>query len=839
MLKLMLLLSIWIQTSHCLVIVRDAPVVDSMALDDDHNVPRFKHYQRDQSEAEIAALYNSWDGLKPAETRFGDVFSSKYQFLDKVDVFYGTLGGHMFPGTAVPFGMCRMGVDVINSKRGDAYSGFQPDGSIVGISMLHESGTGGAPTYGAVSQLPMIASGSNAVDVTQQISFQRKVPDVAHVGYYKVELSNNISVEFSSKERSGLYEYTFPTLQGDDKPIIMVNVSQHLHSFGRPWWTQNFKSGHITASSDLKSYRGKVTIDGGWTDKGEWTVSFYGEFSKRARRVTSFRNGRKIPFLRRMNSLTDGSDLGLLFEFDQDTTLLQSHVGISFKKNEGVKAAKQNSLNDYPEGSRFNLTWSVESSLEAWNKQLFQKVEVNTDDEDPLIVSKLYNSLYGTHLMPSNKSGEDAPWETGEPYYDDWFTIWDTFRCLHPLINIVSQDHGAAMVRSLIDIWEKEGFMPDGRSGDRSGRTQGGSNSDIVLADAFIKNVKEGIDWEKGFQAMSTNAEVEPPYIEDPMARDSTNKFGRGALKEWLQLGYVTRKYSRSVTRTMEYSYNDFALYIVAKGLGKTELAQRYLQRSKNWRNIWNPEAVSANTKYNYKGFVQPKNTDGTFATERYDPFSCFGCYWADDEYEGKPVEYGWTVPFDMQELQKYIGSDAMFEKRLDDMYALHGHENLVNIGNEPSFLTPYLYAYINRQDKTSELVDWIVNTKFKTGPGGLPGNSDAGAMQAWLTFALMGFYPIAGTDMYLLTSPKLNYLKLKNMPNVPEVEIVAHNLYSDDHTRNIFIQKVVINGQELSRNWFRHSDLFEKGGKIEYFMSETALNWDTGKESPPKEFNV
>lgn len=834
--KLTLFLAIWVPISFCFVILEDEFLY--LHKNGICNKPQF-HYEADNSEEEFAVFYNNWDGLQLPETRFGDQFTSKYSFLKWVDVFYGTLGGHMFSGTAVPFGMCKMGVDVINSKKGDAYSGFQPDGEVVGVSLLHESGTGGAPTYGVVSQLPMIASSASSVDVTRQISFKRKSPDVAHIGYYKVELDNGVDIEFSSKDRSGLYEYTFPELKDNGKPIIMVNVSQHLHSFGRPWWTQNFRSGQIKVSSDLKSYQGKVTINGGWTDPGEWTVSFFGKFDKPARKVATFRNGRTLPFLRRMQSYSGESDIGVLFEFDEDTTVLKSHVGISFNKNEGVKVAAQNLLDDYPEDSQFDLTWSVASALESWNDKLFKKFEMNVNEEDPLIISKLYNSLYGTHLMPTNKSGAEAPWDNGEPYYDDWFTLWDTFRCLHPLINIISQDHGAEMVRSLIDIWEVEGFMPDGRSGDRSGRTQGGSNSDIMLADAFIKNVHQGIDWEKGFQAMYTNAEVEPPYIEDPMANDSTNKFGRGALKEWLELGYITRNYSRSVTRTMEYSYNDFALYIVAKGLGKKDLAKTYLERSKNWRNIWNPNAKSVNIHYDYTGFVQPRNSDGTFAQHRYDPFTCFGCYWRDDEYEGKPVEYGWSVPFDMKTLLEYIGSKAMFEKRLDDMYAFCGHENVVDIGNEPSFLTPYLYAYINRQDKTSALVDWIINTKFKTGPRGLPGNSDAGAMQAWLTFALLGFYPVAGTDIYLLTSPKVNYLKLKSMPNVPDIEIFAHNLYSEFGVRNNFIEKVVINDKELDKNWFRHSELFEHGGTIEYYMSEKPLDWDSDKECPPQEFSV
>lgn len=539
-----------------------------------------------------------------------------------------------------------------------------------------------------------------------------------------------------------------------------------------------------------------------------------------------------------MYSSSGRSNIGMFFEFDDDVTVLKSHVGISFNKEAGKEVAKINLINNYPKYHQFDLDWSIKNSLKSWNDKLFSKIHLNEDNEDPIILTKLYNALYGTHFMPTNKSGLDSPWNDNQPYYDDWFTLWGTFRCLHPLINILSKDYGAEMVRALVNIWEHEGFMPDGRSGGRSGRTQGGSNSDILVADAYTKHINDGIDWEKSFKAMYSNAEIEPPYVKDAVAPDSTNKYGRGALSDWLRYGYVTRNYSRSVTRTMEYSYNDFALSIVAKGLGKEDLAARYSKRSKNWRNIWNFDAVSSNKRYQYRGFVQPRNSDGSFNYDKYDPFSCYGCYWKDDEYEGKPVEYGWAVPYDMRTLLAFIGSEEIFERRLDDMFSFHGYEDVADIGNEPSFLTPYLYNYINKQDKTSSLVDWIIKTKFKTGPHGLPGNSDAGAMQAWLLFSLIGFYPIAGTDIYLLTSPKLTYLRIANLHNSPEVEIICHDLYRDGLERNVFIQKVLLNGMILNRNWFKHDELFIRGGKLEYFMSKDPIGWDSSGERPPSYYD-
>ncbi|AET39870.1 uncharacterized protein Ecym_5080 [Eremothecium cymbalariae DBVPG len=762
-------------------------------------------------------------------------FRKDYPFAALVDTFFGTeAGGHMFPGTTLPFSMVKMGVDVVDTINTDAHAGYLTNGDVVGISLLHESGTGGTPTYGVVAQLPMMVRDVGAVDITKQLGFERSSPDSGHIGYYKVRLNNSVIVEFSSADRSGIYQYRFPA-EESLRPVVMVNVTHHLHSFGKPWWTQNFEKGYIQVSKDLKSYTGKVIISGGWSDPAAWAVSFYGIFDKPARSIRAFQGGKSVNGLK-INFVNDQNrNFGVLFEFDESVKVLKSHVGVSFNKDSGIEDAKRNIAIDYPEEHKFDLDWSIENALDRWNDDVFNKVELVVDQEDPVVVEKLLTSLYGVHMMPTDKSGSEAPWDTSEPYYDDWFTIWDTFRCLHPLFNFFNQDRSAEMVRSLIEIWRQEGFMPDGRSASRSGRTQGGSNSDIVLADAFLKNITHGIDWEDGFKAMQTNAEVVPPYIMDSRAIDSTNKYGRGALSDWLKYGYVSKRFSRSVTRTMEYAYDDFALYQVAKGLGKNEEAKRYLERSKNWQNLWNPHAFTV--RYSYTGFIQPKDQEGNFVNEKYDPLSCYGCYWEDDTYEGKPVEYTWNVPFDMEQLKSFIGSDDVFQQRLDHMFGLYG-DSLADIGNEPSMLTPYLYNFINRQDRTAETVTYLIDTYFKTGPKGLPGNADGGALQAWLFFGLIGFYPIAGTDIYLLSSPKVSYVKFKNLPNLGEVEIIAHNLYpsgkKDASSRNIYIKSVTVNGYRLTRNWLFHEELFsENGSSVEFEMTDKPVHWDENGHVP------
>ena len=193
------------------------------------------------------------------------------------------------------------------------------------------------------------------------------------------------------------------------------------------------------------------------------------------------------------------------------------------------------------------------------------------------------------------------------------------------------------------------------------------------------------------------------------------------------------------------------------------------------------------------------KNADGSFNYTSYDPLNCYGCYWGNDEYEAKPIEYGWSMLYDMETLIEFINHNnndkdndaSLVIQRLDDMYLLHGHEKIVDVGNEPSFATPYLYNFINQQYRSVELVRYIMNTYFKTGESGLPGNSDAGSMQSWVIFAMMGIYPIPATTTYLITSPFVSSLTI-NLENGAQFKVKANNLSE----KNIYVQSLKINGK-------------------------------------------
>jgi putative alpha-1,2-mannosidase len=311
---------------------------------------------------------------------------------------------------------------------------------------------------------------------------------------------------------------------------------------------------------------------------------------------------------------------------------IKSRVGISFISTSKACAFKDSEIPSW------NLNATVSAAKEEWNRDVFSKIKVATGpSENQTNLVLLYSSLYFMHLMPSERTGENPLWESNEPYWDDFYTLWDIFRNTVSLYHLIQPEYYKGMIRSLIDIWRHEGFMPDGRSGNYNGLVQGGSNSDNVLADAYIKGLREGINWTDGYAAMVKNAEVQPANTfsyDDPTG---SVKEGRGALYDWLALGYVSSdKSTRGISRTVEYALNDFSLSQVAKDIAPGDV-QKYLVRSAGWQKIWAHNVSSVNTSEPFTGFLAPRLANGSWNTTGYNPALCGGCEWQAISYEATP----------------------------------------------------------------------------------------------------------------------------------------------------------------------------------------------------------
>jgi predicted alpha-1,2-mannosidase len=601
--------------------------------------------------------------------------------------------------------MVKLGPDVESGKT-DAYSGYLPSGNVWGFSMMHESGTGGAPKYGVVSQMPVLGNISNPI---ANFSQPRASSDQGSVGYYKSFLSNGITVELAATEHAGLYSYSYPN---GSTPSVVVDVSHVLPSFRGLGWEQHYSGGSFNISQDGQ-YEGSGTYNNGWNLSPDWMIYFCGRFDRQPVQSYTFITAGNTTITNYNGSAVFGNQrLGGVFTFSGND--LKSRVGISF-----VSTKKACANLDTEITANTEMQTLVNNAKARWNEDVLDKFQVSTNNETDLQL--LYSSLYGMFLIPSNRTGENPEWTTPEPYYDDVFTLWDTHRCHTSLFQVVQPTAYEEFIRSLIDIWRHDGFMPDARSSNFNGRVQGGSNADNVLADAYVKGVRGAINWEDGFSAMRTDAEVVPPNNFDPKAPDSSTKEGRGALPDWLQYGYITPRFTRSVSRAVEYSTNDFGLHQVAVGLNKSAEAATYLNRSRNWRNHWNSNATS----HGHAGFMVPRNANGSFVPQ--DPENCGGCYWGDAYYEDNAWVYSMNAIHDVAELKRRIGGDDRFVDRIDKLFDL----KIFNAGNEPGFTSPFLYNFVKgKQWKSVERSRYIGNL-YNGSESGLPGNSDAGAMES------------------------------------------------------------------------------------------------------------
>jgi predicted alpha-1,2-mannosidase len=707
-----------------------------------------------------------------------------------VDPMLGVAGGgNVFPGPVVPFGMIKPGPDMTWGER-DYNAGWNDQGVIRGFSQTHVSGTGGGAKYGNILIQP--TSGPAApFDVASD-----RANEHAAVGLYAVQLTRwNVGVEITSTRRAALYRFTYPASQ---QANLIVNVAALLRSGFRTGETQHLVGSKIQIISSTQ-FTGSTTVIGGWnkqttpytvffaaaldtpaTDSGVWTGF------KRNQGGTQAEGGANQP-------------AGAWLSFGSGLTHpVQMKIAISFIS---IDQARQ-SLNAEIPGFSFAAVRAQNQA--AWDKAL-GKIEIDAPEDQKQI---FYTALYHTMLMPVDRTGENPLWQSTEPYYDDFYAIWDTFRSSSPLLTLMDPDREAAIVRALIDIYRHDGYLPDARSGNFNGRTQGGSNAEFQLTDAFIKGLK-GIDWQAALAAELHDAEDAPA---------DHFKEGRGGLDDWKTLGYVSIEGSdRPASVHMDYAANDYEVALLARGLGKPDLYQKYLKRSGNWRNLWDKDFTDGG----FTGFIRSRHRDGSWLT----PFTAMDfCTWGGPTfYEGNSWTYSTFVPQDVAGLIQQSGGPETFVRRLDAFFDVPFR---YDVGNEPGFLAPYLYIWAGRPDKTSERVRQIIAQSYHSGPKGLPGNDDSGAMSSWYAFGRMGFYPNAGQDVYLITSPAYAKTTL-HLAEGKTFTIEAPGLTD----KAIYITAATLNGKPLDRAWLHHKEIVS-GGRLVLTMADHPAHW--AEKNPP-----
>lgn len=379
---------------------------------------------------------------------------------------------------------------------------------------------------------------------------------------------------------------------------------------------------------------------------------------------------------------------------------------------------------------------------------------------------------------------QQAPAKSPRPYYDD-FSMWDTYRALHPLLNIIAPSLSADMMQSLVTKYEQGGWLPIFPCWNSYTAAMIGDHCIAAIADAYIKGIRN-FDIEKAYEGMRRNAFTIPS---DPSQyRDG---MGRRALPSYLRYGYIPVEDSvpdafhkrEQVSRTLEYAYDDFALAQVARALGKDDDYRELMRRAANWKNVIDPAT----------GYAAPRDSSGSFLPS--DPFS-FSPYIT----EGAPCHYTWYVPHDQPALIDMLGGPEAYTAKLDSMFTQRRYWH----GNEPCHQVAWLFPYAGEHSKTARYVRHIMDTEYLNIPGGLSGNDDAGQMSAWYIFAALGFYPVCpGSDEYVIGSPSFPRAEIK-LENGKTFTIIADGASPE----NIYVKSMTLNGKPLSRPFLRHSDI-------------------------------
>lgn len=388
-----------------------------------------------------------------------------------------------------------------------------------------------------------------------------------------------------------------------------------------------------------------------------------------------------------------------------------ARMGFSFISTE---QACENAEQEIP-GPEYNFDGLVSTAEETWRKK-FTPISIETGGVNDTLQTSFWSAIYRTMISPQDYTGENPNWQSSEPYFDSFYCIWDMWRVQLPFLTIMDPTMMSRMVRSLLDTYKHRGWLPDCMMSTCKGWTQGGSDADNVLVDAYVKNLT-GINWELAYEAIVNDAENEP--------REWSVE-GRGGLTSWKKLNYIPYldfdpvgfgTNSRSISRTLEYSYNDFNLATLAKGLGK-DTYTKYLARSTNWQNLFKSDQKSSinGVDTNFTGFFQPKYMNGTWGYQ--DPIAC--SLLADfcsltsnpsETFESSAWEYMFFVPHDVSRMIELLGGEETFLKRLDFFHT----SGLADIGNEPVFLTVYMPHYAGRPALSAKRVHSCKSTLVKT----------------------------------------------------------------------------------------------------------------------------
>lgn len=649
-----------------------------------------------------------------------------------VDPRIGTGGvafaaGTTYPGAQLPFGMAKPGPDTSKGGRSEepshcsGYSYADDTIEAFGLTRLHGAGIA---DYGGVGIMPTVGMSAAKARPRSHGSRFSHDAEIAKPGYYAVTLADtNVRAEMTATLRTGLMRFTYPA---NSDQVVVVDAG-HLLAEGL-----TILSGEVTVEPDARTVSGSAHVSGSYSSRfGGVKVFFAARFDRAFSAYGTFAGGVATPATAAVG--VTGKDVGAYLHFDgaKDTKdVVEVAVGVSFVDTESARAA-------LGEVKAFDVVRSEADA--AWEKRL-AVIQVDArSDRDRRI---LYTALYHTALMPTLASeangayrGIDGNVHTAAHRYFTDFSLWDTYRTMHPLVTLLYPEDARDFASSLTTMAKDGGFVP--RWPLAHGETGGmvGDGGTIVLADTYVKGIR---DWDA--EAAFAVAKKQATTAKQP------GKGGRDSVEEYVALGYVPKEAGgASAGITLEYASADHALGDLAAALGKSADAETFHARGKSWQKIYDARSH----------FFVARRRDGS--SDEPVPTSM-----SEDFSEGTPWHYNFMVPHDIDGLATVMGREMLLA-RAEQLFTRAACGSpapsfLPNpyywASNEPVLFAGWVFAAAGDHERTARWTRWTTLTHYGDGPDGLPGNDDGGTMSAYYVFASLGFYPVAGTDRYVLGAP-------------------------------------------------------------------------------------
>ncbi len=730
-------------------------------------------------------------------------------YAASVNPFVGTGGhGHTFPGAVVPNGMIQPSPDT-RIDGWDASSGYYYEDSLMnGFSHTHLSGTGCAD-YGDFLLMPTVGEQvCNPQDFSKQnlpfASNFSHASEVAEPGYYSVFLDRyGVRAEMTATKRAALHRFTFPETEKAGFILDLDYSIQHQ--------TNLDMQVEVVSDTEIRGHK----LSQYWAFDQQ--LSFYAKFSKPftyevLRDTLIDQNGKKQPRCK------------VLLQF-------------ATQKDEQVMVKMAVSAVDM-EGAQKNLEaeipgWDFEgirkSARQAWNNYL-SKIDVTTAEQDDKTI--FYTAMYHTAISPNLFTDVDGRYlgmdlkthqgDVNQPVYTT-FSLWDTFRALHPLLSIIDPAKNNDYIRSLLLKAQEGGVLPKWELAGNYTATMIGYHAASLMADAYTKGYAD-FDLNEAYKACIRAAEYDTTGIKCPelvlpvlmpMARYYKNT-----------LGYIPcDRENESVAKALEYAYDDYCISILAEAVGDYKNQEKYAKFAKAYELYFDPSTR----------FMRGLDSKGKWRT----PFNPRASNHRNDDYcEGTAWQWTWFVPHDVEGLVGLMGGEDAFVGKLDSLFTassqMEGEVVSADItgligqyaqGNEPSHHVIHMYNYVNRPWQTQELLDRVFKEQYRNDPDGLSGNEDCGQMSAWYLLNSMGFYQVCpGKPVYSIGRPIFDKVVI-NLPENKTFTITALN----NSKENKYIQAVKLNGKDLVTPFFEHKDMIN-GGTLEFVMTNQPTQWGVMK---------